>query len=344
MAEQGIGAQNTEISGSLRRDHQYHGILKFLSNMLRSVLRAQFFQVNKSVSIVEVGPRDGLQNESQHVPTATKLELIRKLVAAGLRRVEATAFVNPNKVPQMGDHKEVMAGLPTDTNCTFPVLVPNMKGYEAAKSFGATEVAVFASASESFSQRNTNCSVDESLTRFKPIFEAAMRDHIKVRGYVSCVMGCPYEGDVSLLKVSTLTRKLLSAGCFEVSLGDTIGVGTPGKTEALLKALEVDGVPTELIAAHFHDTYGQALANVLVALSAGVTTLDSSVGGLGGCPFAKGATGNVATEDLVYMLKGMGVNCGVDMDKLLDVSAFVIENIGVYHSRAGRALLAARQG
>eukprot|EP00923_Selenidium_pygospionis_P039418 GHVN01068543.1.p1 GENE.GHVN01068543.1~~GHVN01068543.1.p1 ORF type:complete len:187 (-),score=8.45 GHVN01068543.1:73-633(-) len=186
-----------------------------------------------------------------------------------------------------------------------------------------------------------------------------MRDHIKVRGYVSCVMGCPYEGDVSLLKVSTLTRKLLSAGmccrcssgfrvvlsgCFEVSLGDTIGVGTPGKTEALLKALEVDGVPTELIAAHFHDTYGQALANVLVALSAGVTTLDSSVGGLGGCPFAKGATGNVATEDLVYMLKGMGVNCGVDMDKLLDVSAFVIENIGVYHSRAGRALLAARQG
>lgn len=279
------------------------------------------------VKIVEVGPRDGLQNESGSVSTAVKLELIERLARAGLKTIEATAFVSPKWVPQMADHTEVMLGLRRSPGVTYPVLVPNLKGYETAVAAGANEVAVFAAASETFSQRNINCSIDESFERFAPVFAAAVRDGVRVRGYVSCVLGCPYEGAIAPERVASVAARLMEAGCYEISLGDTIGVGTPRQTERLIETVGAL-VPVAQLAGHFHDTYGQALVNVYAAFGVGVRVFDAAVSGLGGCPYAKGASGNLATEDLVYMLDGMGVETGVDLDALIAAGAYLCEALG----------------
>src|SRR5215469_2560461 len=281
----------------------------------------------EQVRIVEVGPRDGLQNEAENVPTATKFALIGLLADAGLKTIEATSFVSPKWVPQMADHAEVMRTLPRREGVSYPVLVPNMRGFEAAVAAGATEVAVFAAASETFSQRNINCSIAESLERFAPIFVAASAANIRVRGYVSCALGCPYEGEVPPAKVAEVAAALFDRGCYEISLGDTIGVGTPNRTTDLISTV-APRVPIEKLAGHFHDTYGQALANIYAALLAGVHVFDASVSGLGGCPYALGAAGNVATEDLLYMLNGMGIETGVDLDALIAAGAFICEKIG----------------
>jgi hydroxymethylglutaryl-CoA lyase len=289
------------------------------------------------VRIVEVGPRDGLQNEKQIVPTETKIEFIRHLREAGLTTIEATAFVSPKWVPQMADHAEVMRALPRNRDVTYPVLVPNMRGFEAAVAAGAAEVAVFASASETFSQRNINCSIAESLERFAPVFDAARAAGIRVRGYVSCALGCPYEGPVPPSKVAEVAGALFDRGAYEISLGDTIGVGTPGKTANLLETVAAR-VPLHALAGHFHDTYGQALANVYASLLAGVRVFDASVSGLGGCPYAPGAAGNLATEDLLYMLNGMGIDTGVDLDRIIRAGSFICENLGrATQSRVARA-------
>jgi isopropylmalate/homocitrate/citramalate synthase len=289
------------------------------------------------VRIVEVGPRDGLQNEPQSVSTETKLEFIGLLADAGLKTIEATAFVSPKWVPQMADHAEVMRGLDRRNGVTYPVLVPNLRGFEAAVAAGATEVAVFAAASETFSQRNINCSIAESLERFAPVFDAARAVQIRVRGYVSCVLGCPYEGAVDAARVADVAGRLFEAGCYEISLGDTIGVGTPKRTKAMIAAV-AERVAVEHLAGHFHDTYGQALANVYAAMECGVRTFDASVSGLGGCPYAPGAAGNVATEDLVYMLNGMDVETGVDLDRLIAAGAFICEKLGrLTQSKVARA-------
>ncbi len=291
----------------------------------------------KSVRIVEVGPRDGLQNEAQTVPTETKIEFIRRLAASGLKTIEATAFVSPKWVPQMADHAEVLRGLPHEDGVSYPVLVPNLRGFEEAVTAGAREVAVFAAASETFSQRNINCSIAESLDRFAPVFTAARAANVQVRGYVSCVLGCPYEGEINPDKVADVAAALFESGCYEVSLGDTIGVGTPNRTIGLIKT--VGGrMPVDRLAGHFHDTYGQALANIYAALTMGVRVFDASVSGLGGCPYAPGATGNVATEDLLYMLNGMGIETGVDLDRLIAAGAFICEKLGRQtQSRVARA-------
>jgi isopropylmalate/homocitrate/citramalate synthase len=274
------------------------------------------------VRIVEVGPRDGLQNEAQIVPAAVKAELIDRLAAAGARTIEAGSFVSPKWVPQMADTAEVLSLIHRRPGVGYPVLVPNMKGLEAAIASGVEEVAVFAAASEAFSQRNINCSIAESLERFQPVMEEAARRGLKVRGYVSCVLGCPYQGEVPLADVAMVSRRLKEMGCYEISLGDTIGVGTPLKAVRMVEAVMED-VPTEQIALHFHDTYGQALANIYACLGLGVSVIDAAVGGLGGCPYAKGATGNVATEDLVYMLDGMGIATGIDLAALIDTARFI---------------------
>jgi hydroxymethylglutaryl-CoA lyase len=291
----------------------------------------------KNVRIVEVGPRDGLQNEPHNVPTETKIEFIRRLAASGLKTIEATAFVSPKWVPQMADHAEVLRGLPRADGVSYPVLVPNLRGFEDAAAAGATEVAVFAAASETFSQRNINCSIAESLDRFAPVFEAARAANVRVRGYVSCVLGCPYEGEIDPEKVGEVAAALFERGCYEVSLGDTIGVGTPNRTTALIKT--VGGrMPVDRLAGHFHDTYGQALVNIYAALSMGLQVFDASVSGLGGCPYAPGATGNVATEDLLYMLNGMGIETGVDLERLLAAGAFICGKLGrPTQSRVARA-------
>ena len=268
------------------------------------------------VRIVEVGPRDGLQNEKTPVSTEIKVELIRRLGAAGLKTIEATSFVSPKWVPQMADNAEVFAAIEKLPDVSYPVLTPNMKGFEAARAAGAKEVAVFGAASESFSQKNINCSIAESLDRFRPIVEAAKAADIKVRGYVSCVLGCPYEGEVPPLAVADVAQALLEMGCYEVSLGDTIGTGTPERTKDMIEAV-ARRVPLKKIAGHYHDTFGMAAANIYASLQMGIGIFDSSVAGLGGCPYAKGASGNVATEDVVYMLEGMGVKTGVDMEQLL---------------------------
>ena len=267
------------------------------------------------VRIVEVGPRDGLQNEQTIVSTGAKVALIEALVAAGLKTVEAGSFVSPKWVPQMADTTQVLARLSPAAGVSFPVLVPNLKGMEAALASGAKEVAIFAAASESFSQRNINCSIAESLERFRPVAEMAADAGVRLRGYVSCVLGCPYEGEVAVGQVVSVAARLRDLGCYEVSLGDTIGVGTPWKAKAMVRAVAAE-VPLGQIAVHFHDTYGQALPNILSCIEAGVGVVDSSVAGLGGCPYAKGASGNVATEDVVFMLKGMGIDTGVDLDRL----------------------------
>ncbi|MFT5521435.1 MAG: hydroxymethylglutaryl-CoA lyase [Enterobacterales bacterium] len=274
------------------------------------------------VTIVEVGPRDGLQNESMMVPVDVKLQLIKLLEIAGLTVIEATSFVSPKWVPQMADAEQLMQKLNQEKHIRYPVLTPNLQGFERAIAAGAKEVAIFGAASESFSQKNINCSIDESLTRFQPVIDAAKLANIPVRGYVSCVMGCPYEGKIDASAVAHVADTLYQMGCYEISLGDTIGTGTPKVAEKLISVVS-QKVPLDKLAAHFHDTYGQALANILAVLNMGVSTLDSAVSGLGGCPYAKGASGNVATEDLIYMLDGMGIETGVDINKLVSAGQMI---------------------
>ena len=293
-------------------------------------------------TIVEVGPRDGLQNEKQDIPTPTKLELIRRLEQAGLKHIESAAFVSPKWVPQMADHTQVMEAVMRNrkADISYPVLVPNLKGFEAAMAAGVEEIAIFAAASEAFSQKNINCSISESLDRFVPVITAAKAAGIKVRGYVSCVVGCPYQGDVAPATVAEVAHALYEMGCYEVSLGDTIGVGTPSSVLAMLEAV-ARRIPLKFIAGHYHDTYGMAIANIYASLQFGISTFDSSVGGLGGCPYAAGASGNVATEDVVYLLNGLGIDCGVDLDHLVDTAAWISHALGrPPASRVSRALLA----
>jgi hydroxymethylglutaryl-CoA lyase len=294
----------------------------------------------RKVRIVDVAPRDGLQNEPKSVSASVKIELIEKLQEAGLAAIEATAFVSPKWVPQMADSAEVMAGISRRPGVAYPVLVPNMKGFEAASAAGAEEVAVFGAASETFSRKNINCSIAESLERFEPVVAAARARGIRVRGYISCAAGCPYEGEVKPAAVADLAGKLYRMGCYEVSLGDTIGVGTPKRIRAVIEAV-AKRVPIAKIGGHYHDTYGQALATVYASLELGVKTFDSSVAGLGGCPYAKGATGNVATEDVVYMLDGLGIDTGVDLEKLFRAGEFICRALGREPaSRVARALAA----
>lgn len=281
----------------------------------------------KRVKMVEVSPRDGLQNEPALVPAEVKIGLINRLSASGLRVIEATSFVSLKWVPQLADNAQVMAGIVRCPGVSYPVLVPGMQGFEAAVAAGADEIAVFGAASEAFSRRNINCSIAESLERFAPVLEAARRRNIKVRGYVSCVLGCPYQGDVAPEAVAELARQLLELGCYEISLGDTIGVGTPGKAQAMIKVV-ADKVPLERLAVHFHDTYGQALACILAALELGVAVVDSSVAGLGGCPYAAGASGNVASEDLLYMLNGLEIDSGVNLDALIAAGNYISGFLG----------------
>jgi len=280
----------------------------------------------KHVKIVEVGPRDGLQNESAIVPADVKIDLIDHLGEAGLSVIEAGAFVSPKWVPQMADSAAVLAGIARRSEVSYPVLVPNLQGSEAARDAGAQDIAVFAAASETFSKRNINCSIAESLERFAPIADAADAAGMRMRGYVSCVLGCPYEGDVPLDAVTAVAGRLFDMGCAEISLGDTIGVGTPGRAQALIGAV-TQRVPLDRIAVHFHDTYGQALANILACLELGVAVVDSSVAGLGGCPYAIGASGNVASEDVLYMLNGMDIETGVDLTKLAAAGAMICKHL-----------------
>lgn len=294
----------------------------------------------KEVSIVEVGPRDGLQNEKQTLSAEQKIELIKLLSETGLDRIEAGSFVSPKWVPQMANSDEVVKALNPKANVRYSALTPNLKGLEAAIESGVKEVAVFGAASESFSQKNINCSISESLKRFEDVFELASKNNMKVRGYVSCAMGCPYEGNISPDAVTRVSKELIEMGCYEVSLGDTIGVGTPKATSLLLEDV-LKEISVSKVAAHFHDTYGQALANLYTALGYGVSTIDSAVAGLGGCPYAKGASGNVATEDVLYMLDGMEISTGVDMNKLLVASSYISDVLGrLPVSKSANALMA----
>ncbi len=283
--------------------------------------------MTRQINIVEVGPRDGLQNEKQTIDVATKVELVDRLSETGLKTVEAGAFVSPKWVPQMAASDTVMAQINRRQGVSYPVLTPNMKGYDGARTAKADTIAVFGAASESFSRKNINASIDESLERFKPVVEAANADGVRVRGYVSCVLGCPYEGDIPVENVVRVAKALFDMGCYEISLGDTIGVGVAGKTKAMIRAVARE-VPIDALAGHFHDTYGQSLANIWAALDEGVTTFDCSVSGLGGCPYAPGASGNVATEDVVYMLHGSGFETGIDLDKLIETSIWISEKLG----------------
>jgi hydroxymethylglutaryl-CoA lyase len=295
------------------------------------------------VKIVEVGPRDGLQNEKKAIATATKLELIERLAEAGCRAIEATAFVAPKWTPQMADHDAVLRGVKRRAGVAYPVLTPNLKGFQAALAAGAEEVAVFASASESFSRKNINCSVAESLERFMPLMQAARVAGVTVRGYVSCVLGCPYEGDVDPKAAARVAGSLFEMGCYEISLGDTIGVGAPNRVEALIDCVGAH-VPVAALAGHFHDTYGMAAANVVAALEKGVRVFDASVGGLGGCPYARGASGNVATEDLVWLFNRMGIETGINLDALVDCAVWISGVLGsAPASRVAQAILAQRQ-
>ncbi len=295
------------------------------------------------VRLVEVGPRDGLQNEKQPISVADKVRLTDDLSAAGLSYIEVGSFVSPKWVPQMAGSAEVFAGIQHKPGVVYGALTPNLKGFEAAVEAGVKEVAVFAAASEAFSQKNINCSIAESLERFVPVMEAAKSHGITVRGYVSCVLGCPYEGDVAPAQVAAVARELLAMGCYEVSLGDTIGTGTAGKTRTLFEVVGRD-IPRDKLAGHFHDTYGQALANIYASLLEGIAVFDSSVAGLGGCPYAKGATGNVATEDVLYLLQGLGIHTGIDLDKLIDAGARICQVLGRDNgSRVAKARLAQQQ-
>lgn len=294
-----------------------------------------------SVRIVEVGPRDGLQNEKTIIATADKVELIDRLSRTGLRSIEATSFVSPKWIPQLADAAEVFAAIDRKPGISYPVLVPNEKGYERAREVGAQEVAVFTAASEAFNRKNINASIDESIERFRPVLERARADGVKVRGYVSTVLGCPYQGQVPVVDVVRVAARLHALGCYEISLGDTIGVGTPHKARAMLKAVAAE-VPMPALAVHFHDTYGQALANILACLEEGVAVVDSAVSGTGGCPYAKGASGNVASEDVVYLLHGLGVETGVDLDKLSETGLWLSALLGhETSSKVSRAMSAA---
>ncbi|XP_046674272.1 hydroxymethylglutaryl-CoA lyase, mitochondrial [Homalodisca vitripennis] len=289
---------------------------------LVSFQTAQQGKLPEFVRVVEVGPRDGLQNEPISVPTEVKIEFINRLSQTGLKVIEATSFVSPKWVPQMADHSSVLQGITRKPGVSYPVLVPNLKGLEAAISAGAEEIAVFGAASETFSKRNINCSIAESLVRFREITRVALDRGLRVRGYVSCVCGCPYEGDIPPHQVVKVVQAMLDMGCYEISLGDTIGIGTPGSVRRVLEAV-LAVVPSHNIAVHCHDTYGQALPNILVALQMGVSVVDAAVSGLGGCPYARGASGNVATEDLVYMLHGLGINTGVDLPALISAGQYI---------------------
>ncbi|WP_020680993.1 hydroxymethylglutaryl-CoA lyase [Marinobacterium rhizophilum] len=291
-----------------------------------------------TVRLVDVGPRDGLQNEATHISTAVKIELVERLAAAGIRHIEAASFVSPKWVPQMGDAREVMAGIERRKGVTYAALTPNLKGFEAALASRVDEVAVFTAASEAFTQKNINCTIAESLTRFAPVIEAAGANGIRVRGYVSTVLGCPYAGDIAPAQVAAVCRELLDMGCYEISLGDTIGTGTPLKAKHMLEAVARD-VPIHQLAAHFHDTYGQALANLYAVLEEGLAVVDASVAGLGGCPYAKGASGNVASEDVIYMLQGMGINTGVNLQQLVLTGNWISAQLGrVNGSKVGQAM------
>lgn len=279
------------------------------------------------VTMVEVGPRDGLQNEAETVSVETRVRFIEMLAEAGLKSIEAGSFVSPKWVPQMADTDQVLAKLHSRTGVNFPVLTPNMKGFEAAVQADAREVAIFGAASETFSQKNINCSIEESFARFEPIADEAKTRGIAVRGYVSCVLGCPYEGEVEVAKVAWVAKRLRDMGAYEISLGDTIGVGTPAKAQAMIEAV-AKVVPVEKLAAHFHDTYGQALANILAVMEKGVAVVDSSAAGLGGCPYARGAAGNVASEDVLYMLDGLGVETGVNLQKLIAAGNYICATLG----------------
>lgn len=294
-----------------------------------------------SVRLVEVGPRDGLQNEKAFVPTHFKLALIERLAEAGCKHIEAASFVSPRWVPQMADHREIMQGIKRRPGVTYSALTPNLKGLEAAIESGADEVAVFGAASEAFSQKNINCSIADSLGRFEPVVAQARQAGLRVRGYVSCVLGCPYEGDIEPAQVKWVVDALYQMGCDEISLGDTVGTGTPLKAKRMLEAVSAK-VPMTSLAAHFHDTYGQALANLYAVLEEGISIIDSSVAGLGGCPYAKGASGNVASEDVVYMLKGLGIESGIDLDALARTGDWITCSINKPNrSRAGTAIIAA---
>jgi len=291
-----------------------------------------------SVRIVEVGPRDGLQNEKTTVATADKVALIDRLSATGLRTIEATSFVSPKWVPQLADASEVFQAIHRVPGVAYPVLVPNEQGYERARAVGASEVAVFTAASEAFNRRNINASIDESIERFRPVLERANADGVRVRGYVSTVLGCPYQGDVPVPDVVHVAERLHALGCYEISLGDTIGIGTPSKARAMLRAVAAS-VPMAALAVHFHDTYGQALPNLLACLEEGVAVVDAAVSGTGGCPYAKGASGNVATEDVVYMLHGLGIDTGVDLALLAETGRWLAALLGrETGSKVGRAL------
>lgn len=292
------------------------------------------------VRMVEVGPRDGLQNEAQTVPTAAKIRLIDLLADAGLRSIEVGSFVSPKWVPQMADTAQVFAGIERRPNVSYMALTPNQQGFTAALAAGASEVAVFAAASETFSRKNINCSIAESLERFAPVCSSAREAGVRVRGYVSCVVGCPYEGAVAPAKVAEVAAALMQMGCYEVSLGDTIGVGTPRQVRLMLDAVSAR-VPIAQLAVHFHDTYGQAVANVSAALESGVGVVDSSIAGLGGCPYAKGASGNVASEDVLYLLQGLGIESGVDLPALITAGAYISDVLGrATGSKVARALTA----
>eukprot|EP00466_Bigelowiella_natans_P009108 jgi/Bigna1/133789/aug1.22_g8497 len=294
--------------------------------------------IPRKVKIVEVGPRDGLQNEKQKVPAHAKIQFIDKLSHTGLQVVEATSFVSPRWVPQMADASEVLNGIERVKGVSYPVLCPNMRGLENALKHDVEEVAVFSAASESFTKRNINATIKESLDMFEPVIKCATKEGLRVRGYVSCVLGCPYEGTIKPAAVTEVSEALYEMGCYEISLGDTIGVGNPGSAVAMIRAVK-EKIPVDALAAHFHDTYGQALVNLLAALQEGISIIDSAVGGLGGCPYAKGATGNVATEDVCYMLAGLGVETSVDMQRLMDASAFISKCLGKpSHSRVANSI------
>ncbi|MBA6251619.1 MAG: hydroxymethylglutaryl-CoA lyase [Colwellia sp.] len=281
----------------------------------------------KKVKIVEVGPRDGLQNEKQQISADDKIALINLLSDAGVTYIESGSFVSPKWVPQMATSTDVFNGIARKKGVTYAALTPNMKGFEAAVAVNANEVAIFGAASEAFSQKNINCSIAESLERFEPIMAAAKKLNIPVRGYVSCVVGCPYEGEVSPEKVAEVAEKLYQMGCYEISLGDTVGVGTPVNVQKMLQAVSAR-VPKAKLAVHFHDTYGQALTNIYTALQNGIAVIDSAIAGSGGCPYAKGASGNVATEDVVYLLNGLGIDSGIDLDKLVHAGWFISDKLG----------------
>ena len=299
--------------------------------------------IPQQVKIVEVGPRDGLQNEKEFVPTATKVELINRLSAAGMRNVEAASFVSPKWVPQMADGAAVMAGIERRPGTIYSALTPNLRGFEAALEAKVDEIVIFGAASEAFSQKNINCSIAESITRFEPVAKAAKEAGLRVRGSISCALGCPYQGDVPIGAVVDVVQRMKALGCDEIDIADTIGVGTAGRTRDVMAAVS-KVFPRERLSGHFHDTYGQAVANIYASLQEGIEIFHASVAGLGGCPYAKGATGNVATEDVIFLLNGLGIETGVDLDQLVEIGDFISRAIGKPSaSRVGRALLAKKR-